>query len=81
MVGCPCRMTPYRGPLGATVHYARLCAKGSRARAVIDFPRSMAGEFEKLLTHNFVVGQSSKPNTFAGVGHAVVLVGGQCGPP
>jgi hypothetical protein len=36
----------------------------------------MAGEFKKLLTDNVVVGQSSKPNTFACVGYAVVLIGG-----
>jgi hypothetical protein len=50
---------------------------------VIDLPRSdpIAGEFKKLFADNFVVGQSSKPNTFAGVGHAVVLVGGHRGLP
>jgi hypothetical protein len=36
----------------------------------------MTGEFKKLFADYFIVGQSSKPNTFAGIGHAVVLVGG-----
>jgi hypothetical protein len=51
--------------------------------AVIDLPDSepMAGEFEKLFADNFVVGQPSKPNTFACVGHAVLLIGGHDGPP
>jgi hypothetical protein len=41
----------------------------------------VTGEFEQLLADYFVVGQSSKPNTFASIGHAVVLVGSHVGLP
>jgi hypothetical protein len=68
----------------AMLVYVRGCRDHARARvAIINLPRCdpVAGEFEKFLSDDFVVGQSSKPNTLAGIRDAIVLVGCHDGPP